>query len=168
MMISTARKILPSPAGLTRGSMMRFSTPQRFMDCRVKPGNDAWRDCASLSFSALSAALVRLGHARQVFTPRGTVEVVEEFAEYVEMIAPGFDLGTQRAQHGMQGVHYFFLLAFPGRGALRSDSAAVRRGSGVPLALRNRGPGSAPRHFMPRRARDTESFVEARELAHEI
>src|SRR5665213_337523 len=106
MMISTARKILPSPAGLTRGSMMRFSTPQRFMDCRVKPGNDAWRDCASLSFPALSAALVRLGHAREVFTPRGTVEVVEKFAEHVEMIAPGFDLGPQRAQHGVQCVHY--------------------------------------------------------------
>ena len=49
---------------------------------------------------------------------------------------------------------------FPARGAARSAakrSEAVHRRCGVPVSCRNvnRGPGYAPRHFVPHRARDT-------------
>ena len=53
---------LPSPAGLTRGSIFL----RKRMDCRVKPGNDTWKDhgvesalganistCASLAASSM-------------------------------------------------------------------------------------------------------------------
>src|SRR5690349_9186076 len=50
-----ASDIRRSPAGLTRGSMLRFGSRRRVMDCRVEPGNDRWRGfAASASFRALS------------------------------------------------------------------------------------------------------------------
>jgi len=60
------------------------------------------RACAALAF-----ALRRLGAARRLAPPRRAAEVVEEFAEHVEMIAPAFGFAADRAQHGVKYIHHF-------------------------------------------------------------
>src|SRR6185437_9063226 len=83
----------------------------------------------ALALAAPALALRRFGRARRIAAARGAVEVVEKLAENVEMAAPGFGLAADRAQHGMQRVHYLppiFLVKFLAKCSLKRASSRTK------------------------------------------
>ena len=70
------------------------------MDRRVRPGDDN-RELARAA-PRLALGLYR---ARRRLASRRAVQMIEEFAEHDEMIAPALGFAADRAQHVVQFLH---------------------------------------------------------------